>query len=146
MFSIVQFFENSRFQVLAVPTSWIKDDVLLWPSAPNKIIEKLRTSGGHYEGKGRNITVSVLETAGDAATADKIASDCAQLEVSDVEAKKRKLKPPRKPKRVEKNYNKMIAGEYKSMSAIELLFINNKIFVQIYRNKVLLDRLQKNSL
>lgn len=101
MFSVVQFIEKSKFQIMVVPSSWIHEDWMLWPIGSNKVVDKLRTSGTAHSGKGRKIPIITLDSAEDFVSAEKKAEFLATKDVSDVDTKKRKLaRPARKPKRI----------------------------------------------
>lgn len=111
MFAIVQFIENNKFNVLAVPTSWIKKNQLMWPKIANDKIEKLRESGAEFRGSVKHIPVMVLKKLRNFEAAEKAADELAKKDVSDVEGKRKILKAKIKPKVVSsKNYDAMFEG------------------------------------
>ncbi|XP_055611216.1 uncharacterized protein LOC129757876 [Uranotaenia lowii] len=111
MFAVVQFIENNKFQVLAVPTSWIQKNVLMWPKLSVEKIERLRVSGSEFNGPTKRIPVIVWRKLRNFKAAEKAAEELARKEVSDVEGKKKLLKPEKKPKLIDaKNYNLMCAA------------------------------------
>ncbi|XP_062711083.1 uncharacterized protein LOC115262857 [Aedes albopictus] len=105
MFAIVQFIENNKFNVLAVPTSWIKKNQLMWPKIAN---DKMRESGAEFRGSVKHIPVMVLKKLRNFEAAEKAADELAKKDVSDVEGKQKILKAKIKPKVVSsKNYDAM---------------------------------------
>ncbi|XP_055541988.1 uncharacterized protein LOC129727810 [Wyeomyia smithii] len=111
MFAVVQFIENNKFQVLAVPVSWVKSGNLMWPKMSNEKIEALRATGTEFHGATKRIPVIISRKVRNFLAAEKIADELTKKEVSDVEGKMEKLKPPKKsifPKN--KNYNTMLAA------------------------------------
>lgn len=113
MFAVVQFIENKKFQVLAVPVSWIKSGNLLWPKLNNEKIEALRVSGAEFNGATKRIPVIIWKKVRNFQAAEKAADDLAKKEVSDIEGKKKKLKPQKKPTlKKGKDYNAMFAGKF----------------------------------
>lgn len=112
MYAVVQFIENNKFQVLAVPVSWIRSGNLLWPKMSNDKIEHLRVSGNEFHGAHKRIPVIVTGKFRSFEAAEKAADELAKKEVSDVEGKKKKLKPQKKPPlATAKDYNAMVAGK-----------------------------------
>ncbi|KXJ81611.1 hypothetical protein RP20_CCG018606 [Aedes albopictus] len=111
MYAVVQFIENNKFQVLAVPVSWIRSGNLLWPKMSNDKIEHLRVSGNEFHGAHKRIPVIVTGKFRSFEAAEKAADELAKKEVSDVEGKKKKLKPQKKPPlATAKDYNAMVAA------------------------------------
>lgn len=111
MFAVVQFIEQNKFQVLAVPVSWIKGGVLSWPKLSNEKIEGLRVSGSEYHGAAKRIPVIIWKKFRKFDAAEKAADDLALKDVSDVEGKRKKLKPQKKPAlEKSKDYNAMFEG------------------------------------
>lgn len=116
MFAVVQFIEHNKFQVLAVPVSWIKSGVLLWLNISNEKIESLRVIGANYHGAAKRIPVIIWKKFRKFDAAEKAADELAKRDVSDVEGKKKKLKPQKKPSLEKtKNYNAMLAGNVKQI-------------------------------
>lgn len=112
MFAVIQFIENTKFQVLAVPVSWIKNGNLLWPKLSNEKIEHLRVSGAEYHGAFKRIPVIITKKFRNFEAAEKAADDLAKRDVSDVEEKRKKLKPQKKPPlKKPKDYNAMLSGK-----------------------------------
>ncbi|XP_055544990.1 uncharacterized protein LOC129730038 [Wyeomyia smithii] len=89
MFAVVQFIENNKFQVLAVPVSWIKSGNLMWPKITNEKIEALRAAGDEFHGATKRIPVVISRKVRNFLAAEKIAEELTK--------KKKKLKPPKKP-------------------------------------------------
>ena len=114
MFAVVQLIENQKFKVLVVPVSWIRNGVLLWPKLlSEQKIEELRINGTAYKGATKQIPVIVNERYKKLATAEAAADDLAMKEVSDVDGKKKRLKPEKKKKAAAvKDYNKLFAGKF----------------------------------
>lgn len=113
MFAVVQFIENKKFQVLAVPVSWIKSGNLMWPKMSNEKIEALRVSGAEYNGATKRIPVIIWKKVRNFQAAEKAADELAKREVSDVEGKKKKLEPQKKPAlKKTKDYNAMFTGNF----------------------------------
>ncbi|KXJ73642.1 hypothetical protein RP20_CCG015298 [Aedes albopictus] len=110
MFAVIQFIENTKFQVLAVPVSWIKNGNLLWPKLSNEKIEHLRVSGAEHHGAFKRIPVIITKKFRNFEAAEKAADDLAKRDVSDVEEKRKKLKPQKKPPlKKPKDYNAMLS-------------------------------------
>ncbi|XP_055616232.1 uncharacterized protein LOC129762208 isoform X3 [Toxorhynchites rutilus septentrionalis] len=60
MFTVVTLIEHQQFRVLTVPTSWIKDGVLMWPTKlPNNKINKMRREGTEYHGSVKSIPIII---------------------------------------------------------------------------------------
>ncbi|XP_058840183.1 uncharacterized protein LOC131695705 [Topomyia yanbarensis] len=108
MFVVVQFIEKQQFQVLVVPVCWVKNDVLMWPKLlANDKIEELRTQGAKYNGTTKKIPVIVSRRFKNLTSAEAAAEALAQKDVSDVDGKKKILKPDKKSKPANsKDYNK----------------------------------------
>ncbi|XP_062704282.1 uncharacterized protein LOC109425904 [Aedes albopictus] len=112
MFTVVQFIENQKFKVMAVPTKWVNKSFLLWPKLANAKIENLRLAGQDFEGATKKIPVIVCGRFNDIHLAEKAAEEPSKREVSDIDGKEKRMKPAKKPKATteKKNYNTMIEG------------------------------------
>lgn len=112
MFAVVQFIENRKFQVLAVPISWIKGGILQWPKMSNEKIENLRVSGAEFHGTSKRIPIIIFKKFRNFDAAERAADDLAKRDVSDVEGKKKKLKAQKLsvPGKT-KDYNAMLTGK-----------------------------------
>lgn len=112
MYSVVQFIERQKFNVMAVPSGWVKQNCLLWPKFTNAKTEMLRVNGQDYDGPTKRIPVIVHKRFKDLRQAEESAESLAKREVSDVDGKKKRLKPAKKPKPVaSKDYNLLVEGK-----------------------------------
>lgn len=114
MFTVVQFFEKQKLRVLAVPVSWVRDGYLMWPKLPsNEKLDKLRTGGYEFHGETKKIPAILGRKYRKLQTAEAAANNLLNLEISDIEAK-RKLLKHRKNKTVQSNsvrdYNNIVQG------------------------------------
>lgn len=115
MFAVIQFIENSKFQVLAVPVSWIKGGILQWPKISNDKIESLRVNGLEFHGSTKRIPIIIWKKLRSFEAAEKAADELAMKEVSDVEGKKKRLKPQKQPAPGKStDYNLMFAALQKT--------------------------------
>lgn len=115
MFTVAQFIEKQKLNVLAVPASWVRDGCLMWPKIPsNEKLENLRTGGHEFHGATKKIPAMVGRKYKTLEAAEAAAEDLLKKEVSDIEGKRKILKH-RKDKKVEsrplKDYNKIIQGK-----------------------------------
>lgn len=112
MYSVVQFIEKQKFNVMAVPSAWVKKSCLYWPKLANSKIEKLRVSGQDFDGPTNKIPVIVHKRFKELRHAEESAEALSKREVSDVDGKKKRLKPTKTPKSVPlKDYNKLVEGK-----------------------------------
>ncbi|KXJ75917.1 hypothetical protein RP20_CCG010753 [Aedes albopictus] len=108
MYSVVQLIENNKFKVMTVPTGWVKKGLLHWPKLPNIKIEALRVTGQEYDGSSKKIAVIVFKKFKNLQMAEEAAEELSKREVSDVDNKRKRLKPAKKPKCTNsKDYNLM---------------------------------------
>uniref|UniRef100_A0A0P6IXW0 DUF4806 domain-containing protein n=1 Tax=Aedes aegypti TaxID=7159 RepID=A0A0P6IXW0_AEDAE len=99
---------------MAVPTKWVDKSCLLWPRASNAKIEQLRISGQTFEGATKKIPAIVCGRFKEISLAEEAVEELSKREVSDVDGKKKRLKPAKKPKAsAKKNYNDMIEAQPK---------------------------------
>lgn len=112
MYSVVQFIEKQKFNVMAVPSSWVKKSCLFWPKLSNAKIEKLRIDGRDFDGSTKKIPVIVHKRFKELRQAEESAEALAKREVSDADDKKKRLKPVKKPKAAAPtDYNSLVKGE-----------------------------------
>lgn len=112
MYSVVQLIENNKFKVMTVPTGWVKKGLLHWPKLPNIKIEALRVTGQEYDGPSKKIAVIVFKKFKNLQMAEEAAEELSKREVSDVDNKRKRLKPAKKPKCTNsKDYNLMAQGK-----------------------------------
>ncbi|XP_065079418.1 uncharacterized protein LOC135702318 [Ochlerotatus camptorhynchus] len=96
---------------MAVPSGWVKKSFLFWSKLPNVKIEALRVSGQEYNGPTKKIAVIVYKTFKEHHLAEGAAEELSKREISDVDSKRKRLKPTKKPKPVtSKDYNMMVQG------------------------------------
>ncbi|XP_055605846.1 uncharacterized protein LOC129754016 [Uranotaenia lowii] len=110
MFSVVQFVENNKFKVLAVPSSWVKQNKLLWPKHLScEKIEQMRESGTEYHGSTKRIPAILFKKFRSFAAAEAAVTTMENKEVSDIEGKKKLLKSAAKRQKVhpQTNYDAM---------------------------------------
>lgn len=113
MYTVVQFIENQKFKVMAVPSGWVRKNLLFWPKLSNAKIEALRVSGDDYDGPTKKISVIVCNKYKKLDMAEEAAEELSKREVSDVDSKRKRLKPTKKPKLASpKDYNLMIQGKF----------------------------------
>ncbi|XP_053699461.1 uncharacterized protein LOC128746438 [Sabethes cyaneus] len=109
MYTVVQFVENQKFKVMAVPSGWVKKNYLFWPKLSNVKIEALRVSGDAYDGPTKKIPMIIFKRFKNLLLAEEAAEDLSKREVSDVDNKRKRLKGMKKPKLAsQKDYNLMI--------------------------------------
>ncbi|XP_065076058.1 uncharacterized protein LOC135699694 [Ochlerotatus camptorhynchus] len=126
---------------MAVPSGWVKKSFLFWPKLPNVKIEALRVSGQDYNGPTKKIAVIVYKTFKEHHLAEGAAEELSKREVSDVDRKRKRLKPTRGPKPVtSKDYNMMVQG---SMS-YEQMKADLKVFIEATVEKVVETSFQTN--
>ncbi|XP_062556649.1 uncharacterized protein LOC134221474 [Armigeres subalbatus] len=114
MFTVVQFFEKQQLQVLAVPVSWVREGILMWPKIPsNEKLDKMRTEGHEFHGATKKIPVIPSRKYKSLQAAEAAAEELLKQDVSDIETKRNLLKH-RKAKPIDprplKDYNKIIQG------------------------------------
>lgn len=118
MFGVVQFLENRRLQVLAVPMSWMKGELLMWPkSISNEKIEKMRKDGTEFHGSTKAIPALVTQKFRKFESAEAAVEELARKEVSDFEGKKKILKAAKKKKKSvprTNDFNDLCTGNYKN--------------------------------
>lgn len=113
MYGVTQFIEKSRLQVLAVPMSWIHQEMLMWPkSLSNEKIEKMRKEGTVFNGSTKPIPVIVAKKFRSFDAAEAFVEDLSKKDISDFEAKKQQLKAAKKQKIPKKrnDYNALCEG------------------------------------
>lgn len=115
MFGVVQFLENGRMQVLAVPMSWMKGHLLMWPkSIGNEKIEQMRKNGTVFHGSTKAIPALLVKKCRKLESAEAAVVELAQKEVSDLDGKKKILKSMKKKKSDSgaKDLNDLCTGRY----------------------------------
>lgn len=113
MYTVVQFVENQKFKVMAVPSEWVRKNFLFWPKLSNVKIEALRIGGGAYDGPTKKIPMIMYKKFKNLSMAEEAADDLSKREVSDVDNKRKRLKPMKKPKLASrKDYNLMLKGKF----------------------------------
>ncbi|KXJ76816.1 hypothetical protein RP20_CCG008880 [Aedes albopictus] len=120
---------------MAVPSGWVKQNCLLWPKLTNAKTEMLRVNGQDYDGPTKRIPVIVHKRFKDLRQAEESAESLAKREVSDVDGKKKRLKPAKKPKPVaSKDYNLLVEECTRKKQISSQM---NEITVSTTRNPVL---------
>lgn len=113
MYSVVQLIEKNKFKVIAVLSTWVRKNSLLWPKLSNSKIEALRVTGQDYDGPTRKIPVIVFKKFKNLQMAEDAAEELSKREVSDVDNKRKRLKPAKSPKMASsKDYNLMVQGKF----------------------------------
>lgn len=113
MYSVVQLIEKNKFKVIAVPSTWVRKNSLLWPKLSNSKIEALRVTGQDYDGPTRKIPVIVFKKFKNLQMAEDAAEELSKREVSDVDNKRKRFKPTKAPKMASsKDYNLMVQGKF----------------------------------
>lgn len=115
MYGVAQFIENGRFQVLAVPMSWIQKEFLMWPkSLNNEKIDKMRKEGTIFKGATKSVPVIVTRKFRSFQAAEASVEELSKKDVSDFEAKKKQLKSAKKKRPAEKrnDYNSLCKGMF----------------------------------
>nr|XP_029710337.1 uncharacterized protein LOC115256214 isoform X2 [Aedes albopictus] len=110
MFGVAQFMENGRLQVLAVPMSWIRKGLLMWPkSLSNDKIDKMRKEGTAFNGATKGIPVLVTRKFRSFQAAESSVEELSKKDVSDFEGKKKLLKSNQKKRSEQKrnDYNEL---------------------------------------
>lgn len=127
MFGVVQFLENGRLQVLAVPMSWMKGGFLMWPKAiGNDKIEKMRMDGTAFHGSTKSIPAMITKKFRNFKSAEAAVEELSRNDVSDFEGKKKMLKTAKRKKPVAKlaDLNDLCAGMYSQISCFPI-YIND---------------------
>lgn len=141
MFGVAQFLENGRLQVLAVPMTWVKGGLLMWPkSISNDKIEKMRKDGTPFHGSTKPIPAMITKKFRNFEPAEAAVEELARKDVSDFEGKKKALKATKRKKPVPKldGLNDLCAGKthFKSSnfssSNHTLLYSNCRVKTKVF--------------
>lgn len=138
MFGVAQFMENGRLQVLAVPMSWIRKGLLMWPkSLSNDKIDKMRKEGTAFNGATKGIPVLVTRKFRSFQAAESSVEELSKKDVSDFEGKKKLLKSNQKKRSEQKrnDYNELCTGKSNLESPISVSISINCSFSAIARKK-----------